>query len=144
VRFQILGAVSIKKTALWDMAPLVKYGAVYSRWSRPTFQRCRNPEGCHLHFISCYFFLLRHELQNNLTLFVTCRYCIQVLVWKSEGKTPLERPRHEREVNIKLYFKRNLADWINLAKDRYLIDWDGVRLTSQNCGHQRAYCSSLG
>jgi hypothetical protein len=45
----------------------------------------------------------------------------RVLVWKPEGKRPLERPKRRCEENIKLYLQEvgsGCMDWIELAQDR--------------------------
>jgi hypothetical protein len=45
----------------------------------------------------------------------------RVLVGKPEGKTPLGRPRHRWEDNIKMDFQEvgcRGMDWIELAQDR--------------------------
>jgi hypothetical protein len=45
----------------------------------------------------------------------------RVLVGKPEGKRPLGRPRHRREVNIKMNLQAvefGGMDWIDLAQDR--------------------------
>ena len=45
----------------------------------------------------------------------------RVLMGKSEGKRPLERPRRRWEVNIQMYFQEvgcGGLDWIELAQDR--------------------------
>ena len=45
----------------------------------------------------------------------------RVLVGKPEGKIPLGRPRHRREVNIKMDIQEvecGGVDWIELAQDR--------------------------
>ena len=45
----------------------------------------------------------------------------RVLVWKPEGKRPLERPRHRWEDNIKMDPQEvgcGVMDWIKLAQDR--------------------------
>jgi hypothetical protein len=45
----------------------------------------------------------------------------KILVGKPEGKRPLGRPRHTREVNIRMNVKEigwENVDWIHLAQDR--------------------------
>ena len=45
----------------------------------------------------------------------------RVLVWKSEGKRPLGRPRRRWEDNIKMDLQEvgcRIMDWIELAQDR--------------------------
>jgi len=45
----------------------------------------------------------------------------RVLVGKSEGKSPLERPRRRWEDNIKMYLQEvggGCEDWMELAQDR--------------------------
>jgi hypothetical protein len=45
----------------------------------------------------------------------------RVLVGKPEGKSPLGRPRHRWEDNIKIYFQEvggGRGDWMELAQDR--------------------------
>jgi hypothetical protein len=45
----------------------------------------------------------------------------RVLVWRAEGKRPLERPRNGWEDNIKLDVREILIDgmnWIQLAEDK--------------------------
>ena len=45
----------------------------------------------------------------------------RVLMWKSEGKRPLRRPRHCWENNIKMDLQElecGCLDWIDLAQDR--------------------------
>jgi hypothetical protein len=47
---------------------------------------------------------------------------LQGLVGKSEGKTPLGRPRHSWEDNIKIDLQEvgcGGKDWIELAQERY-------------------------
>ena len=49
------------------------------------------------------------------------RRCVcRVLVWKSERKRPLVRPRHRWEDNIKMGFQVGCGgiDWIDLAQNR--------------------------
>jgi hypothetical protein len=49
----------------------------------------------------------------------------RVLVWKPEGKRPLERPRRKWENNIKKDLRevgRGCVDWMELAQD-----WDRWR-----------------
>jgi hypothetical protein len=49
------------------------------------------------------------------------RGCVQVLVGKPEGKTPLGRPRRRWADNIKLGLQEvgcGGTDWIELAQDR--------------------------
>jgi hypothetical protein len=49
------------------------------------------------------------------------RGAYRVLVWKPEGRRPLERPRRIWEDNIKMDFRDvglGSIDWIDLAKDR--------------------------
>ena len=49
------------------------------------------------------------------------RVAYRVSVVKSEGKTPLGRPKHRWEDNIKMDLQkveREGMDWINLAQDR--------------------------
>jgi hypothetical protein len=51
------------------------------------------------------------------------RKVYKVLVGKSKGKRPLERPRHRWEVGIKVDLREigwGVVDWIQLAQDR---DW---------------------
>jgi hypothetical protein len=46
---------------------------------------------------------------------------VGVLVGKSEGKSPLGRPRRRLEDNIKMYLQEGKCgsmDWIELAQDR--------------------------
>ena len=45
----------------------------------------------------------------------------RVLVWKHEGKRPLERPRRRWEDNIKMDLQEvgcRSVEWIELARDR--------------------------
>jgi len=44
----------------------------------------------------------------------------RVLVGKPDGKSPLRRPTHRWEDNIKMYLRevRGGGDWIELAQDR--------------------------
>jgi hypothetical protein len=45
----------------------------------------------------------------------------RVLLWKPEGKRPLERPRHSWEDNIKMDLQEvgcGDVDWIKLAQER--------------------------
>jgi hypothetical protein len=45
----------------------------------------------------------------------------RVLVGKPDGKRPMERPRHRREDNIKMYLQEvggSCGDWMELAQDR--------------------------
>ena len=45
----------------------------------------------------------------------------RVLVWKSEGKRPLGRPRHRWEDNIRMDLQEvggSCGDWMELAQDR--------------------------
>jgi hypothetical protein len=45
----------------------------------------------------------------------------RVLVWKPEGKRPLERPRHRWKDNIKMDLQEvggGRGDWMELAQDR--------------------------
>jgi hypothetical protein len=49
------------------------------------------------------------------------RGAYRVLVGRSEGRTPLGRPRHSWEDNIKMYLQdvgRGGMDWIDMAQDR--------------------------
>jgi len=49
------------------------------------------------------------------------RAVYRVLVWKPEGRSPLGRPRHRREDNIKMDLQEagcGDMDWIDLATDR--------------------------
>jgi len=49
------------------------------------------------------------------------RGAYRVLVWKPEGKKPLERPRSRWEDNIKKDLREvgcGVMDWIELAQDR--------------------------
>jgi hypothetical protein len=49
------------------------------------------------------------------------RSVYKVLVGKSEGKRPLERPRHRWEDNIRMDFQEvgcGVMDWIGLSQDR--------------------------
>jgi hypothetical protein len=46
----------------------------------------------------------------------------RLLVWKSEGKGPLRRPRRRWEDNIKMNLQEvegGYGDWMELAQDRY-------------------------
>jgi hypothetical protein len=57
----------------------------------------------------------------------------RVLVWKPEGKRPLERPRHRWEDNIKMDLKEigiDGANWIQLARDR--VQWRACVKTVMN------------
>jgi hypothetical protein len=45
----------------------------------------------------------------------------EVLVWRSEGKKPLGRPRRRWDDNIKMELRKigiDEANWIRLAQDR--------------------------
>jgi hypothetical protein len=49
------------------------------------------------------------------------RNAYRILVGKPEGKRSLRRPKHKREVNIKMGLREigwGGVDWINLAQDR--------------------------
>jgi hypothetical protein len=51
----------------------------------------------------------------------------RVLVGKPQGKSPLGKPRHRWEENIKMDLQkvgRGVMDWIELAQDRYR--WRGL------------------
>ena len=60
---------------------------------------------------------------NKKTCNYSCHYYIEhrVLVGKSEGKRPLERPRRRWEDNIKMDLQEvggDCGDWMELAQDR--------------------------
>jgi hypothetical protein len=57
----------------------------------------------------------------------------RVLVGRLEGKRPLGRPRHRREVNIKVDVREigiDGANWIRLAQDR--VRWQAFVNTVMN------------
>ena len=57
----------------------------------------------------------------------------RVLVGKPEGKSPLGRPRHRREDNIKMDRQEvggGCGDWIELAQDRDM--WRALMSTVRN------------
>ena len=46
---------------------------------------------------------------------------LKILTGTPAGKTPLGRPRHRWEDNIRMYFKEiviNMRNWVDLAQDR--------------------------
>jgi hypothetical protein len=48
-----------------------------------------------------------------------------ILIGKSEGKRPLERPRCRWETNIKMDLRKiglHIVDWINVAQDRGVVN----------------------
>jgi hypothetical protein len=52
---------------------------------------------------------------------VKARGVYRVLVWKPEGKRPLDRPRRRWEDNIRMDLQKvgcGCEDWIGLAQDR--------------------------
>jgi ribosome biogenesis protein Nip4 len=49
------------------------------------------------------------------------RGAYSILVWRPEGRRPLERPRRRREDNIRVDLREigfGDADWIHLSQDR--------------------------
>jgi hypothetical protein len=57
----------------------------------------------------------------------------RVLVWRSEGKIPLGRPRRRWEDNIKMDLREkgiDGANWIRLAQDR--VQWRAFVNTVMN------------
>ena len=58
---------------------------------------------------------------GHVTLLAEGRGVYRVLVGKSEGKRPLERPRHRWVDNIRMDLQEvgcGYMDWIGLAQDR--------------------------
>ena len=74
------------------------------------------------------------RLVGHVARMAESRGVYRVLVWKSEGKRPLERPRRRWGGNIKMAFQEvgwECMDWIELAQDREI--WRAL-VNSTKCG----------
>jgi hypothetical protein len=61
---------------------------------------------------------------GHVALIVEGRDVYRLLVWRPEGKKPLERPRRRWEDNIKMDIREigiDGANWVRLAQDR--VQW---------------------
>jgi hypothetical protein len=76
---------------------------------------------------------MRMSLAGHVARMEEGRDVYKVLVWKPESKSPLGRPKHRWEDNIKLDLREigiDGSDWIRLAQDR--IQWRAFVNTAMN------------
>ena len=67
----------------------------------------------------------------------------RVLVGKSEGKRPLEKPRRRWEDNIKRDLQKvggGCGDWMELAQDRDTCEYGDEPSGSKNAGNSLTSC----